>query len=116
MVDFIVVGISSIIFIFYLLIIFMSFWIKKRLRDDVGTAFIYIIIAILFLVIKRLQQIFLEAELVVSIPYFTDFVTLSFAFLFFMAIFSFYRSIKRAGGSRRQYNGLSNYKRRLGRI
>lgn len=115
MVDFIVVGISSVIFFFYLLIIFMSFSIKKRLKDDIGRAFIYIIIAILFLVIRRLQQIFIQAEIVASIPYFTDGITLVFAILFFMAVFSFYRAIKKIG-SKRSYNGLDNYKKRLGRI
>ncbi len=117
MVDFIVVSISSIIFVFYLLIIFMSLWIRKRLRDDAGTAFIYVIIAILFLVIKRLQQIFFEAELVTSIPYFTDLVTLVFAILFFMAILSFYRGMKRAGSSRQDVGqSFSDYRKKLRRI
>lgn len=95
--DYITIGISLIIFVFYLMIIFMSVEIRKRLNKEAGVAFIYIIIAILVLVIRRVQQIFLEAEILRGVPYFTDFVTLIFAILFFLAIFHFHKSIKAVG-------------------
>ena len=72
----------------------MSIEIKKRLNKEAGVAFTYLIAAILVLFIRRIQQIFIEAEILPLIPYFTDFVTLIFSVLFFLAIFHFHKSIK----------------------
>src|SRR3989344_6454147 len=94
MIDYITVGISLIVFVFYLMIIFMSIEIKKRLNKAAGVAFTYLTAAILVLFIRRIQQIFIEAEILPLIPYFTDFVTLIFSVLFFLAIFHFHKSIK----------------------
>jgi len=114
--DYIEIGISIVIFILYLAIILVSLAIKRRLNKEVGGSFLYIIIAILFLTARRLQQIFFKIDLMESIPYFTDILTFIFAFLFFIAIFIFYRAIKKAGGSRRRIGGnLQEYKRNLGR-
>lgn len=116
MVDYIVVGISIVIFFFYLTIILMSIEIKRRLEKDAGRAFIYLILAILFLIIRRIQQIFLETEILNTIPYLSDIITFIFAVLLFMTVFSLYKSIKKASGSRKNagYN-LNEYKRKFGR-
>lgn len=97
MIDYIIVGISVVIFIFYLMTILMSFEIRRSLNKEAGTAFTYIIIAVLFLITRRVAQIFLEADIVSLIPYFTDYVTLIFSILFFIAIFHFHKSIKAVG-------------------
>jgi hypothetical protein len=97
MIDYMVVGISIVIFIFYLMTIFMSIEIKKSLNKEAGTAFVYFIIAILFLALRRIAQIFLEADIISLVPYFSDYVTLVFAILFFLAVFHFHKSIKAVG-------------------
>ena len=94
----------------------MSFAIKKRLKEDIGIAFTYFIISVLILIIRRLQQIFLEVQIVTAIPHFSDFVTLIFAVFFFLAILNFYRSVKMASGSGRgSSQSFNNYKKNLGR-
>lgn len=105
MVNYMIIAISSTIFIFYLITILMLFEIKRKLDNKLGTAFIYMIIAVFFLLIRRLQQIFLETARIDTIPYFTDIVTLIFALVFFIAIFSFYRNIRKIAGSRRSTRG-----------
>lgn len=92
-----IVGISIVIFIFYLMTILLSIDIKKRLNKDAGVSFIYLIIAVLFLAIRRIQQIFVQSDIMKSIPYFADFITLIFAALLFMAVFHFHKSIKAVG-------------------
>ena len=62
-----IVGISIVIFIFYLMTILMSFEIRRSLNKEAGTAFTYIIIAVLFLITRRVAQIFLEADIVFSL-------------------------------------------------
>lgn len=94
MIDYIVVGISVAVFIFYIMTILMSIEIRRNLNKEAGLAFLYIIISILFLAIRRIQQIFIQADISNSIPYSADFITLIFAILFFMAIFHFHNSIK----------------------
>lgn len=114
MVDYIIIGISIVIFFFYLMTILISIGIKRRLDNRIGIAFIYIIIAILFLTLRRIQQIFLEIEITNAIPYFNDITILIFALLFFLAIFSFYRSIKKIGKSGRGISGnFQEYKKRF---
>ncbi|MEK6912994.1 MAG: hypothetical protein AABX26_03515 [Nanoarchaeota archaeon] len=97
MIDYMIVGISIVIFIFYLMTILLSIDIKKRLNKDAGVSFIYLIIAVLFLAIRRIQQIFVQSDIMKSIPYFADFITLIFAALLFMAVFHFHKSIKAVG-------------------
>lgn len=116
MVDYVIIGISIVVFFFYLVIILMSIEVKRKLDRRLGAAFVYIIIAILFLAVRRIQQIFLEIEVTEAVPYFTDIVTLVFALLFSLAIFSFYRAIKKIRDSKRSTSGnFQEYKRSLGR-
>jgi hypothetical protein len=96
--DYIIVGISMVVFIFYLIALFLLFDARKRLEGNAKVAFTYFIIAFLFLVIRRLQQIFLESQIVAFIPYFADYITLIFAILFTAAVFYFHKAITSAGG------------------
>lgn len=116
MVDYVLVGINIAIFLFYLMIIITSIRIKKRLDNKVGMAFIYIIIAVLVLILIRIQQMFFEIEIINSISYFTDYVAIIFAILFFLAVFVFYREIKKINNKRTGIGGnLRNYKREFGK-
>ena len=113
--DYITIGISLVIFIFYLVIFFLLIGIKKRLNKDAGRAFVYLMIALFFLIIRRLQQIFIESSILNPISYSSDIITLIFVIFFFLAIFSFYRSLKKAGSSGGGAGSFSDYKRNLGR-
>ena len=93
--DFIIVGLSLLVFIFYLVILFFLIEITKRVNKKIRITFIYLILAILFLIIRRLQQIFLESQILHFIPYLSEITTLMFAVFLFLAIFNFYREIKR---------------------
>ena len=92
--NYITTAASFIVFIFYIMIIILAISIKKRIDRKAGKSFNYIILAIFALAIRRLQQIFNESDILHPIPYFPEIVTIIFAFLFFMAVFSFYRAIK----------------------
>ena len=92
--DYISIVLSLIIFIFYITIITLLLRTKKRLDNEAGKAFTYFIVAVVFLTIRRIGQMFLESQIVAEIPYFTDFVTLIFAILFFVGIYHMYLAIK----------------------
>ena len=114
--DYITIGISLVIFIFYLITFFLLIETRKRLTKEAGLAFIYFMVALFILVIRRLQQIFVKSDMMTTIPYFADFVTLVFAIFFFLAILIFYRSLKRAGSLGRSVGeSFKDYKRNLGR-
>lgn len=80
----------------------MLFDTRKRLEGSARIALTYFIIAILFLTIRRIAQIFFEAEIIASIPYFTDIITLIFAILFSTAAFYFHKAITGAGGKSKE--------------
>ncbi len=114
--DYITVGISLVIFVFYLITFFLLIETRKRLAKEAGVAFIYFMVALFLLVLRRLQQIFIKSDIITTNPYFADFVTLAFAISFFIAVLVFYRSLKRAGSSGRSVGeSFSDYKRNLGR-
>lgn len=110
------IGVNLAIFIFYLAIIIISIEIKRRLNKEVGRSLIYLILGVLFLVICRVQQIFFYSEIFNWILYYEDYLRLIFAIFLFVAVFSFYRALKKAGSSRTRISGsLQNYKRNIGR-
>ncbi|MFH1311374.1 MAG: hypothetical protein ABIH65_03130 [Nanoarchaeota archaeon] len=114
--DYVTIGISLVIFSFYLMAIFLSINIKRKLTKEVGITFVYIIIALVLLIIIRLQQIFIETEIMKAIPYFIEFSTLIFSVIFFIAIFIFYKNLKKVGNSRRSASeNFKDYKKNLGR-
>ena len=114
--DYITVGISIAVFILYLMIFFLLIGIKRKLTRDAGRAFVYIMVAFFFLIIRRLQQIFIESDILHPVTYSSDVVTFIFAIFFFLGVLSFYRSLKKAGSSGRGTGeSFSDYKRNLGR-
>ncbi len=114
--DYVVVGISIVIFAIYVALFFFLIDIKKRVNKKAGIAIIFFMVAIAFLVVRRLQQIFLETEIVSFIPYFTDYITLIFAMLFFFGVFFLHKAVKEAGrptGRERISDTLKKYKGKL---
>ena len=97
--DYTIIGVSIFIFIIYLISFLFLIDLKKGVNKKAGTAFIFFMLALVFLTLRRLQQIFLKAEMVSFVPYFTDYVTLIFAVLFFFGVFFLHRAIKEAGKS-----------------
>jgi len=95
--DYATVGISVVVFIFYLTSIFLLFDTRKRLEGNARIAITYFILAILFLIIRRLQQIFITSDIMASIPYSADMITLIFAILFTTAAFYFHKAIMSVG-------------------
>lgn len=93
--DYVNVGISIAIFIIYLVIIFLSIDIKRKLDRESGRAFIYLIIAILFLAFRRLQQLFIASKIVNPVPYSAETITIIFAFFLFLAVLNFHKSLKK---------------------
>ena len=115
-VNYIVVGISTVIFAIYVALFFFFIDIKKRVNKKAGTAIVFFMLAIILLVVRRLQQIFLETEIVSFIPYFTDYITLIFAILFFFGVFFLHKAVKEAGrpyGAGRVSNVLKKYRGKL---
>ena len=116
--DFIVIGMSLVIFIFYLATLFLLIEVKKRLTKEAGIAIVYFILSLVSLIIRRISQIFSESEIIPAVPYFRDLITLVFAILFFLAVFHFKRAIESAARPsvrERVGNILSSYRKKLGR-
>ena len=114
--DYIVVGFSSVILIFYFITIFMLMDIRRRLSENMRISFTLIILSLFVLTIRRLQQVFLESTILSPIPYSSDIITLIFILLFFLGVLTFYRNVKKASGSRGSDGAsFSSYKKNLGR-
>ena len=114
--DYIVVGFSSVILIFYFITIFMLMDIRRRLSENMRISFTLIILSLFVLTIRRLQQVFLESTILSPIPYSSDIITLIFILLFFLGVLTFYRNVKKAAGSRGSSGAsFSSYKKNLGR-
>jgi hypothetical protein len=114
MVDYIIIGASIFIFAVYLITFIILISIKRRIDIRLGTSVIYMMIALLLLIARRLQQIFLESSILYPITYSSEIITVGFAIFFFLSIFSFYRNIRKAGGSRSIGTSLKDYKRSIG--
>ena len=114
-IDYAEIGLSIGIFILYLAIIVTCIEIRRKLNKEAGRAFIYVIIAIIFLTVNRAQEIFFNSGILKGVPYYEDYLRLVFAILFFLGALSFYRILKKAGGSRLSRGGsLKEYKRSIG--
>ncbi len=96
-IDFVTVGLSAIILIFYLITIFLLWNLRKKIDERLKASFTLLIMAIFALTFRRLQQVFVTSSILSPIPYSTDIVTLIFVMLFFFAILHFYRVIVSAG-------------------
>ena len=115
--DWITIGISLVVFVIYIVALFLLVEIKRRVNKKAGIAVIFFMLAIFFLIIRRLQQIFIQSSIVISTPYFPDIVTLIFATLFSLGIFFLYKAIKDVGGSPGNGKAVSifrNYRKKFG--
>ena len=93
--DYMTIGLSLLVFLFYLIMIFLLIEIIKRVNRNIRPTFIYLILAILFLTTRRLQQIFIESQILHPIPYSSEIITLVFVIFLFLGILHFYRAVKK---------------------
>ena len=99
--DYITVGISTIILVIYMIIIFLLISIRNRVKEG-GSAAIYIILAIILLAVRRIQQVFYEAEILAFVPYLSDIIVFLFALLILLSVFSMHRTIKNLENSKKR--------------
>jgi len=110
MINFFIMGISLVIFILYLVIFFILLRIKKRVDKKIGVSVIYMIFAIIFLMIRRLQQIFPNWPMF-SIKYFGEIITLIFVIFALFSVISFYRAVKQVSRSGHTRGNFQEYKK-----
>lgn len=89
-----IVGYSSLVIILYLVSIFLLFDTRKKLDGKARTAFLFFIISVFVLAIRSFQEIFVDSQILHPIPYSAEFVTIGFATLFFIGTFYFHRAIR----------------------
>ncbi|MEK6840811.1 MAG: hypothetical protein AABX79_02565 [Nanoarchaeota archaeon] len=92
--DYITIVISFGIFALYLVTILLSVNIRRKLTGETGKPFVYLIIAILIVSIRRIQQIYVTSEIWHPIPYSTEIIAVGFAFFLFLAVLNFHRLLK----------------------
>ena len=73
----------------------MALEVKRKLKDDASMSFNYIILAILFLIIRRIVIIFVTTEIIDSVPYIEDALTLILAIFLFLAVWYFYKAVRK---------------------
>lgn len=90
--DFIVIGISITVLLFYLMTLFFLLEIRARISGKSGLAFLLLMFGVLALILRRLEYIFFVSDLI-TIPYFRDVMSLVFSVLVFFSAYLFYKSI-----------------------
>ncbi len=90
--DYIGVGISIVIISFYLAILFFLTEIKRRVDGEIGEVTVYATLAIITLILLRIQTILSKADLL-NIPYSQEVLALMLALFIFMAIFTLYKGV-----------------------
>lgn len=91
--DYTTIWISSFILIFYILAFFLLINTRKKLDGRARTAFTFFIITIFFLIIRRLQQVFVTSQILYPIPYSIEIISLLLAMAFLLAVFYFHKAI-----------------------
>ena len=109
--NYITVGISLIILVFYVAIFLILILINRRLEGSVRTTFFLLMIGVTFLILRRIEYIFSNTG-IISIPYFRDSMSLLFAIILSFATYNFYNSITKIASKKRFRNPLDRYRNR----
>lgn len=96
--NYITIGISMMVFIFYIISLFILFDTRKKLDGHAKIAMSYFMVSLAVLIIRRLQQIFPDSQILNFMPYSGDIIALLFAISFSIACFYFHKAIMGAGG------------------
>lgn len=110
--DFISIGIGIVVLIIYLAILFLLFEIKARMLGGIRMSFVYFIIAVLLLIARRIQQIFYQSDLF-SVPYLYDLLSILFAILLFLAVYTFYKFVVGSTKKKKFGNPINKYRGRF---
>ena len=123
--DYITIGISIVILLFYFITLFFLLEIRTRIDRKIGKAFLLLVIGVFFLILGRLEYIFFVSDLI-KIPYFRDYMSLLFSFFILASAYIFYKGItevtdggrKNSGSSKKTKTKYSfrDYKRKIGKI
>ncbi|MBI2043608.1 hypothetical protein HYT25_04435 [Candidatus Pacearchaeota archaeon] len=98
--DYIGIGFSLFVLAIYLAALFFLFKIKARLTENLSETIIYFRIAIILLIILRVQTI-LTKEGFLAVPYLQEILALILALFLLAAFYSFYNAIYNQGKTRR---------------
>lgn len=108
-IDLIIIGLSITTLLALLAALFFMFEIKLRVGGELKGAFVYLILAILILIARRVYYIFYQSDLA-QWPYVSDVLSLIFAILLLLAAYDFYNIL--AGISDGKSKNDSNKKKR----
>lgn len=114
--DYIQVVLSSFVFLLYLWSIFLLFNVRGKLKGNSRIAFTFFIISIFVIALRRVQQTFIDSDILFPIPYSADIIALLFSLFFFLGTIYLYKSIKSSGkssGKKSAAGILREYKKRF---
>ncbi|MBI4116754.1 hypothetical protein HY449_03345 [Candidatus Pacearchaeota archaeon] len=107
--DLIIIGLSIATLLILLAVLFFLLEIKLRIGGELRATFVYLILAILILISRRIYYIFYQSDLA-KWPYVSDVLSLIFAILLLLAAYDFYRIL--AGITDAKVKNSSDKKRR----
>ncbi len=94
MIPYIIIGLSLLTLIFYIIVLFFLFEIKKRLKNGINISIGYLTISILFLIIIRINDVLGKAEIFTfNIPYLHESLVVLFSFFLLIAIITLYKNL-----------------------
>ncbi|MBI2044224.1 hypothetical protein HYT24_02565 [Candidatus Pacearchaeota archaeon] len=98
--DYLSIAISLLIFIIYLAVFFVLFHVSLRASGKLVSSIMYFRVAIVFLIIRRVEIILSDAD-ILKIPYLEDIIALLVAIVLLLAFVEFYKAVLEATGKRR---------------
>ena len=93
MIDWIIISLSLVVFIFYIITLFSLFEVKIRVTGKISVAFTYFITAIFFAIVIRILNL-LSKSYIFSVPYLHEIMVVIMSFFLLMTALSFYSVLK----------------------
>ena len=90
--DYVSMGISLVIFVTYLVVFFILFHVSLRASGKLVSSVMYFRIAVLFLIIHRVEIILTDAD-IMDVPYLEEFTALMVAIVLLLAFVEFYKVV-----------------------
>lgn len=114
-INLIIMGLSIVTLLALLAVLFFLFEIKLRVGGELRATFVYLILAILILIARRIYYIFYQSDLV-RWPYVSDTLSLIFAVLLLLAAYNFYKVVAGITDGKIKNHSDSSGKRKVGRV
>lgn len=93
MLDWITTSLSLVVFVFYIIILFSLFEVKRRCTGKISVAFTYFITAIFFAIVVRILNLLSKSD-IFSVPYLSEILVVILSFFLLMTALSFYSTLK----------------------